>query len=399
MSPIDAFGELLNFSVTEEYRRGLYVEISGMVINIALLVVLVPFLVWLTSLRKRRRVLKMAGFFTLQFIREAVDLLLRAGGAADFPNLLREELLAGRMESLFTHQLYGNTADLFELLRTRMKSGVHVQGHIALHQGEIETLRARSQSLLDKLDQQILLFSSVGLQSYTEKFFEARMLLFPLRDYFTDLKAPAQQNMFLTDDIRGLSTACATYFDQWFTSEKRKPDRATKRDWNRSIVCLLVKLPFLLSFRLVAPTYHRWKKTPYIDPSASNFFAEILRWALNQPGVAPLEVANSLALPLQKLIDYSFGYTRPDDAEQRRILVAVSVLAPERVWSQKVIDLLLSDLYDRTMSPMEYESAKSEAAMWWTTLVGSATQKQPKTTAMLLKLVLSVRAQRPDRAE
>ena len=100
------------YSQKPEYIEGLFVEVSGMLLDILLLTILLPLLIWLYQLRAKRQALRIASFLSLQFIRNCVVLLLKAGGIASLREVLDYELEKGRLTEQFIHDVYGNTTDL-----------------------------------------------------------------------------------------------------------------------------------------------------------------------------------------------------------------------------------------------------------------------------------------------
>jgi hypothetical protein len=138
------------YSQKPEYIEGLFVEVSGMLLDILLLTILFPLLIWLYQLRGKQQALRIASFLTLQFIRNCVELLLKAGGIHSLREALDYETQKGRLDEQFSHSVYGNTADLLKMLDSRMLRRVHVLGHCSLENDTIQELRDEAQKLLNQ---------------------------------------------------------------------------------------------------------------------------------------------------------------------------------------------------------------------------------------------------------
>ena len=378
--------EIERYILTEEFRQGVYVEVAGMTIDIVLLAILVPFVIWIVNVRKRSRANSMASFYTLQFIRSSVELLLKVGGAKNIPKLLDEELVAGRIQSLTSDVVYGNTENLFQLLKHRMGDGRHVEGHKLLTEADIGSLRSTASELLDKLDHYVFLFNSVGLPAYSEEFFNARMIIFPLRDYLETCSYSEDRTYFNADPVREMSTVFASYFHVWFRSSKALPDRIRKRKLRRSMVRLICSIPFVLAYRLLGPTVMKIAGKPYIDPTASDFFPSILRAITDNLQVPQTDLALHVGVPLETLTLLRFGYKTPPVDVQQAILLKARELIDSRIWTSLVTTLIFSDIARRKPGMAEFDAVKANALMWFVILVGGARSNDPATTKTFFKL-------------
>lgn len=272
MTPTDLINEFLKYSSTLEFRNNVYANMAAMVLEVGLLLILLPLLIWLFRWPKRRRAQSMAGFYTLQFLRESVLLLLRTGAMTDIRSSIKNEIDVARHYE--RHIVYGNTPFLLELLRRRMIEGQHVEGHLKLTHEEIAILRTKAQTLLSTTDQYAFLFASIEQQEYCEKFYEMRFILYALHDYFEKLTPNADGDFFPTDDIRGMSTLFAQFIDTWFSTERKRADRALSRERNFQFVIFFLRGLGVLWHRVVVRPVRRIQKKPYVDPMADSLFPD-----------------------------------------------------------------------------------------------------------------------------
>jgi len=365
----DFLQEFLEYSTTADYRRGVYVEVSGFTIDLLLLSLLVPIFVWLLNLRKSNRTKSMASFYTLQFLREAINLLLRLGGVANANTELRAALKRGKIESLSSHAIYGNTEDLLTLLGMRLRNGDHMAGYRSLDSAAIRDLVQRSQEILNKLDQYIFLFNAVGLTEFSKKFFDARVLFYPLRDYAESLAKEDTKKSIQNDDVIGLSTTVYEFTKQWFMSEKRRPDTIYRWRSRLSIIRLLAKLPYILVYRITMPTLHRMRGIPHLDPSGTNFFSIMLRLIAGGSSLTQEEIASHLHLSHRRFNEYRLGYKRPPNKEQETLLLSARELLPPASWNSFVLRAIQMDVGNQRPTVATIEAVKATAIYWFCQLI------------------------------
>lgn len=384
MTPTDLINEFLKYSVTPDFRNNVYANMAAMVLEVCLLLVLLPLLIWAFKWSKRRRARAMAGFYTLQFLREAVLMLLRAGGMTDIKGCIENELkIVGSYEN---HITYGNTPFLLELLRRRMNGGQHVEGHLKLSGEEIAALQAKSQALLGMADQYAFLFASIEQSEYNEKFYEVRFILYAMRDYFEDLTPLADKAFFPTDDIRGMTTVCAQFVDRWFSIEKKRMDHAISREHNLQFAIFIVRGLHVFGHRVALRPYCRIGKKPYIDPMACNVFPRLLSAVLDLVELTSLQLRTHLNLTASEILSYSMDYQRPPYGDQVAILLKASALIPESIWAGLVVSKVMSDLDGRRPGLIEIDSAKAGAIAWLSTLLSPERLQDPAISDLRMKL-------------
>lgn len=380
--------EALKYIETVDFRNGVTVELAGMLVDILLLAVLVPTFIWLFGWKKRRRNRAMASFFTLQFIRDMAELMLRSGGAVDTQALLEKALSTGKLGGLSSHPFYGNTEDLFALLRIRMSGGEHVAGYKILSDEDIEQLVVFSQDILYRLDQYIFLFSSLGLTEYSEKYFEARMLVFPMRDHFLSLKRGDRERFDDTETIKSLSAGAAAYFHNWFSAARLGPDRSLERQiiWQKIQMFLLI--PLLLAYRFIVPFFCQALRIPYRDPTGSNFFSAMLTAICSASDVDLKKVSEKTSIETDVLVSYCMQYQEPIHDEQVRILLAIRPLFDETRWCCMVLENIEKDTKRQMLKLVLGDSTHANAAVWLLSVTNGLKPKGIDLGTELMKVVL-----------
>lgn len=243
-----------SYTRTEAYREGLYVEMTSMLLEITLLVILLPLLIWLYHLPAKLQALKTASFLSLKFIRSCTELLLMAGGVSAPREVLNYELEKGRLGENVRHFVYGDTADLLKILQSRMRRATHVLGHRSLEIETIQMLKEQARALVIQCEQYTTLFASLRLHAHAENFFKTGVMLLSLRDYLEVMKPLVRDGTSRTDSFRIQSTNLATLLSEWFADERRRPDRAFKWIVRLTTCMMLFVLPYALLHRfLIGP--------------------------------------------------------------------------------------------------------------------------------------------------
>jgi hypothetical protein len=380
--------EAYEYASTADFRHGVTVELAGMMVDISLLIILVPSLLWIFNLPRRRRNKAMASFFTIQFVRDMANLLLQCGGAADTQALLNGALSANKLQGLSSHPFYGNTDDLFGLLQLRMNGGEHVEGYKHLSDTDLDQLLFSSQDMLNRLDQYIFLFSSLDLTEYSEQYFQARMFVFPMRDHFLSLRQSKSRDLTDTDEIKSLSTGAAAYFHHWFSVERVRPDRTIKFRLIRQTIQAYSLFPFLIAYRLVARFICRTLKVPFSDPVGSNFFQSMLTAICSAPDADLKLISEKTNTSVDLLVSYCMGHRMPSREEELRILLAIRPLVDVTVWCHMVIETINHDLRGRRLKLVLSDALHANGAWWLMMLTNGMTPKGVDMGTALMKVVL-----------
>lgn len=271
MTAESLISELWAYAQTKEYREGLFVEVSGLALDVLLLVAAVSLVAHYLSRDARRRTNFASSFFTAQFLRDTFALLLRAGGVTKLDDCLVEACQAGKMDSKFSHVYYGNTENLRDLLRVRMNSGRHIQGHQKLNAEDRKACAREADSLLKRLDNLLVLLASLRQDEQCLRAYEFRLVLTSFKDYLEALATSAGEPPPRT--FAPLSTGLASATASWFSKCQYVLERQRKKAIRRSYAKLLLQLPQIVIHRIFIRAWRRITKTPYRDPVGSNFFS------------------------------------------------------------------------------------------------------------------------------
>lgn len=385
--------EFQRYSATSDFRNNVYANLSVMAFDVVLLVMLVPLMLWALGLKRRRRNAAMARFYSVQLIREVVEIFLLAGGISNPLNELKQELEKDGIDGLESHQVYGNTPDLFKLLRLRMNRGDHADGYKKLTSPQLADLRQRTQALLSNLDQQVFLFAAVNQHSYCEKYFDARLLIYVLRDHF-GLDTHGVATRPKVDEFKGMSTETIRHFDAWFEEEKRKIDRIHFVKINWAFFRFVLRGLYALCHRTIVRRVRMRSKEPYVDPLASNLFSFVLRAIPRKTTLSDGEIAKLLDLEPTQFQNYKLGYRRPSQSEETQILCKAASLVSDAVWTQLVMSETLADIERVRPGSAELDAVRANAIFGMMSLLSVEARSQEATTKMIMHLMFSLRPYR-----
>lgn len=257
------------YAQTKEYLEGLFVEASGLVLDVLLLIISVKLIAYYLARHSRSTTRFASSFFIAQFLRDVLLLQLKSGGITDVQKSLDAAFRERKLDSRFRHIHYGNFENLLELLRVRMKSGEHIQGHRTLKPKNRKDMAGEACALLARLDNLMVILASLRQEEQCHRAYEFRLVLTAVSDYLENLSNSTNAPPPRT--YAPMSSAIASTTASWFKSCKKVLDRQYNGRLRASYVHILLSLPWVASYRLVMRRWKRLSGQPYTDPFASNF--------------------------------------------------------------------------------------------------------------------------------
>lgn len=194
-----------------EFSNGIVIEFSGFILELIIISVAVPLIVYLIETTNRRQ----ARFYLLQTIRDSILIYLEILGIRKPNEQLRQDVFEGVIDSLFANCIYGNTEDLILLLeRSVEKNKIRM----------VDSRRIREH--LRDVDNLILLSSGINLSSITKDAFRLRLFAYLINDLSQDLDF--NNNKYKIDDFRKSLKLYLPEVKAVFYKHKKKVDRAQK---------------------------------------------------------------------------------------------------------------------------------------------------------------------------
>jgi len=377
--------EFTVYAQSDNYRQGLFVEITGILIEIVFLIFAVKAALWFMNRAKRRQNTFLTSFFDAQFCRESFLLLLRTGGVVDESTELKIALEKEKLGSLFSHIYYGNTENLRDLLQLRLGSKAHLAGHAGLKNDVLVDLLTEVDKMISKIDQSILLCAALDQAERSMQLYELRIAFFALRDHLKH--ESSQRRTSGWSDMLVLTDRLGALLSTQFASDKRILDAHLRRALRRHWIILLVQLPLALMHRFFGCIRARFRKTIYFSPYTTNFFSVFLRLAIKR---SAMDIPNAAAKAgvSQKLMEsYLLGYKRPPQEEGTGILLTLRKEIPPLDWNQLLMSTVQRDIEHQRPSPVVVRAVAANASYWLATLANQNQADAEQIAALLMRLV------------
>jgi len=168
------------YARTLEFSQGLYVEIAGILIEIALLVITIPLVLHVYNRFRTRRLRHLATFYLFQIFHEVADIFLDMASVEDIHKILGEELSRNPHFLIYGGGLYGNLENKLFVFKKVVDEGRLATEYDKKSIEDFRRYRGIAQGCLDEIDRITSMISSIP--STQERLFRLRMLVYPLRD-------------------------------------------------------------------------------------------------------------------------------------------------------------------------------------------------------------------------
>lgn len=282
-----------------------------LVVDIILILLLVPAVISFLRRWSSRIDRHVACFYILQLYRKVAELLLVLSGTKDVSDALHKAFAAGKLKTLCSHPIYGNLGDLLALVELRFLSGSFRRNFTRLVETDWNLLVSQAEKTLNALDQISALVTKGGYE---------RELLFELRPRLTflidSLRANREQTFDYTrDELVEIASALHQYLRGAFKSAKRLPDRHLAWQHGTAVAKMIMSLPFLLLYRIIATRICRMLNRRYIDPVADSVCSEMLAEWRRQNRFTKEQAAYRLGWDAKRYRDIEMNYVQPEIGE------------------------------------------------------------------------------------
>ncbi|MBE0549458.1 MAG: hypothetical protein IH627_17755 [Rubrivivax sp.] len=366
MSYHNLLSELWAFADTKEYREGLFVETSGLVLDILLLIIGVKVIAYYLARQSRSTTSFASSFFIAQYLREVLVLQMKTGGVIDTDAAVKDAFEARKLKSMFSHFYYGNIENIFDLLRIRMRSGEHIAGHRALAPAGRREVAAEAKRLLERLDNLLVILASLRQEEQCLRAYEFRLVLTSVSDYLEYLSRSSTAPPPRT--YAPMSTALALTLESWFSGCQKVLDSHYRGKIRWSYARLLLFLPWVLSYRFVVRRWQRLRGRPYTDPFTSNFpavFCTALEQTLGQPWNEAITASGVKKRDVENMISQHIALMQEQCIST---LERVRPFVPAEIWNRVLASSLLLDVDSDQISIVTVDAAKANALYYLTRL-------------------------------
>ena len=309
--------QFVEYSRTEDFARGVFVNLCATGIELLVLSVMIPVIVYFVRRIRTRRIRFEVNFYLFQVFHKIARMFLDLASVSDPMPILTAELEKNPKFEIYSHFAYGNLENILFVLRK-------VQSDSETYVKEIESKSVedflRYAGVCDKCVEEIdRLTAMVGiLPKVQEDLFEMRMLVYPLRDMMEGVaevirkseKKPYRRQLHI-DDVKNMTHALTIAMGEIFSKRRRLVDSMIRYRECREVLHSVLSVPYVLLRRVIMVWYCRVRGTPYRDSIAPSPVPDILREWRERQQWSPEQAAETLGIPIQEYKDYENGYRQP----------------------------------------------------------------------------------------
>lgn len=383
--------ELWGYAQSREYREGVFVEVSGLVIDIFLLIIAARLVVHFVSRQARSTTIFTSSFFVVQFLREVFLFQLRTGNVKEVDVSLRDAFENGQLASLFSHVLYGNTENIRDLLQIRMRDGFHIEGHRQLTAEDRLSCAKEAKSLLERLDHLLILLSSLRQDDYCLRAYEYRLIFNAIKDYLVDLSESTEEPPPRT--YAPMSTSLASATDRWFLDCKKILDKHQKKAIRHSYARLFLILPKIILYRFFVKKLRKFKGKPYTDPFGSNFFSFFCLFLNNQLDHNFDKILEKAGVDKRRLTMMQNQHVNFSQEESISMLELIQPHVEPSVWNIVLANSIIADVDRQPITLITVDSVKANALFFYAKLA----TKDESTSDLMMKTFQSLWNLKPNR--
>jgi len=308
--------EFSQYYTTQDYLRGVLVEITGIAIEVLFLSIAIPIILSLVRYFRTRPIRLMADFYLFQIFHKITRMFLDMAAVTDIMPILLKEMEKDDNFRIFSHYIYGNLENiLFVLKKTFSKTDTFCR---ELEKKSLDDF-IRYQSIvcrcLDEIDRLATIL--VGLPKLQKELFSMRILVYPLRDIIEerleDLRTREHQDRKIHPyDVKRMADQITGQIKVAFLKRRKLIDSTMKyRTWFSNFL-LIASLPYVLLRRFIALHICRLRKKPYRDFIYPSSAPDILRTWRTENGIGVDQAANIIGVSQKVYREYELGYKEPD---------------------------------------------------------------------------------------
>ncbi len=250
----DLLNHLNEYIKSTEYLKGIFVEITGVAIEILLIVILIPVFLHIYNLHKFRQIRFIANFYIFQVFHKISRMFLSMSSIEDPLPILLKEMEKNNSFMIYSHYIYGNLENIFYVLRSNVFSGDLLQTQLSKKGiNKLKEYEETTRGAIDEIDRLTMMFMSVPRTR--DLLFRIRLLIYPIRDVIENLidsidkKSEGLRRKSLYD-LERIGATATFEMEKVFQKERKIIDSImTHRNYLQHCY-LLLKLPLILIAKL-----------------------------------------------------------------------------------------------------------------------------------------------------
>lgn len=268
--------EFVQYYGTQEYIRGVLIAITGIAIQIVILSIALPVIIYFVRRFRSRQTRFMVDFYLFQIFHKIADIFLDMLGITsprDLTMLLFNEKEKNPDFKIFTHNRYGNLENKLFLLQKMIADGFKsptssISGLGKKTLEDFEKYHHICENCLKEIDS--LTTMLISDYKVSKELFKFRMLVYPSRDVIGEI-VKSMQNMedgeFYISQLKALAKPLISSINEIFTERKKLIDSVmTHYNWKNNaklflslplhkMILLFISYPFNFSKKWIKKVF------------------------------------------------------------------------------------------------------------------------------------------------
>jgi DNA-binding XRE family transcriptional regulator len=304
--------EFNEYSQTIDYSQGVMVELTGTLIEVLLLSLTIPLILYLVRRFRSRYIRAQVDFYLFQIFHKITRMLLRM---ASYDDVFHYEKETGCICGQYGHMVYGNLESIIFALKNIISNGNAFEKEVKKRTlAEFEEFLSISNRCIEEIDRLTAMLTA--LPKVQLALFEIRILAYPLRDFCEDVvkDLEKQSDQSSSSHYFGFERTIhelIAMIDTIFQKRRKLIDSMMKYQRWSSMARMILYSPYLLIHRVVGIKWCRLKKRPYKDPVAPSHIADMLLEWRSHCDITQEQAAEIWGISLEDYYDYEQNYKRP----------------------------------------------------------------------------------------
>ncbi len=306
--------EYLGYYHSQEYMRGVLVEMTGIVIEIVILSIAVPLILYFVHRYRTRHIRFMVDFYLFQIFHKITRMFLDMASINDISPILEKEMTKDPTFVIFAHRVYGNLDNILYVLKNTFSDNDTFRMEIDKKSLEdFVRYRAIAERCLEEIDRLTVML--IPIPRVQEELFKMRILIYELRDMIEQTIEAINQSedkifhLYLFDEQAAHLTQI---INSIFNKRRRLIDSTMKhRKWFSNIR-LLFSWPYIVVRPWVELRICQLRGKPYRDFRYQGSTAKILTEWREKHGLTLEQAAQAFGIPTKDYKKYEYGYRIPE---------------------------------------------------------------------------------------
>jgi hypothetical protein len=306
--------EYRGYYQSQDYMRGVLVEMTGTAIEIVILSITVPLIFYFVHRHRTRPIRFMIDFYLFQIFHKITRMFLDMASINDIIPILEKEMAKDPTFVIFSHRVYGNLDNILFVLKNIFSDDGKFRMEVDRKSLEdFARYRVITERCLEEIDRLTVML--IPIPRVQEGLFGMRIHIYKLRDMVEQVIeaiSKSEDKIFHLYRFEEHADRLTQIINIIFNKRRRLIDSTMKhRKWI-STIWLLVSWPYMAVRPWVELRICQLKSKPYRDYRYQGSTAKILTEWREKRGLTLEQAAQALGIPTKDYKKYEYGYRTPE---------------------------------------------------------------------------------------